>query len=437
MNYFSTNNSSIKYTFESAVMMGLAPDGGLFMPELTPQLQHSFFSELKKLSFQEIGFEISKLFIENEITNNVLLNIINKAINFSAPLIHVNKSVSILELFHGPTLAFKDFGARFLANIISYFTKKNGTETNILVATSGDTGSAVASGFYGIEGVNVYLLYPSKKVSKIQEMQLTTLDKNVTALEVNGTFDDCQALVKKAFVDEEIISKKKLSSANSINIARLIPQTFYYFEAFKQINKSTNQVYISVPSGNLGNLTAGLIAKKMGLKITKFISALNSNNVFQNYLSKGVFEPRASVKTISNAMDVGNPSNFVRIQSLFNNNLNSINKNVSAYSFNDDETKKAIKKLYEDTGYIIDPHGAVGYLAQKKFWENKVLVKANTECIILETAHPSKFIDVVEKAISKKIEMPEKLKLCLEKEKNTVKISKRFADFKEYLITNK
>jgi len=434
MNYYSTNNPSTKFSFESAVMMGLAPDGGLFLPEVIPQLKSSFINGVKDISFKEIGFEISKLFIEKEVTDNTLQNIIENSINFPAPLIKLNNTISVLELFHGPTLAFKDFGARFLANLISHFAQKKSTETNILVATSGDTGSAVASGFYSKEGVNVYMLYPSKKVSEIQEKQLTTFGKNVIALEVEGTFDDCQALVKKAFVDNDIKSRKKLSSANSINIARLIPQSFYYFEAFKQLQAGNEQLYFIVPSGNLGNLTAGLFAKKMGLKVTKFIAALNSNNVFKSYLDSGIFSPRHSVRTVSNAMDVGSPSNLIRIRALFNNDIDFMNKTISSYYFNDAETLNAIKELYDETGYIIDPHGAVGYLAQKKHLIENKLTK--TDCVILETAHPAKFSDVVEKSVSKKIEIPERLKSCLEKEKKSIKISNKFNDFKEYLISN-
>ncbi len=434
MNYFSTNNKAKKYSFQNAVMLGLAPDGGLFQPERIPQLKPSIIKGLKNLSFQEIGYEISKLYIENEINNNEIQNIVEKSISFPAPLINLNETISVLELFYGPTLAFKDFGARFLANTIAYFANKTGEQINILVATSGDTGSAVAHGFYGINGVNVFLLYPSNKVSKIQEMQLTTLNKNIIALEVDGTFDDCQAMVKKAFVDEELNSEKKLSSANSINIARLIPQSFYYFEAAKQIDDDGNNICFSVPSGNLGNLTAGLLAKKMGLKTAKFISALNINDVFAKYLTTGNFQPRPSIKTVSNAMDVGNPSNLTRIKSLFDELLNLMNENIVAYSFTDTQTIQKIKNLFDQTDYVIDPHGAVGYLAAEKYIKSNQYI--NEKIIVLETAHPAKFLDVVEKAIAKKIEIPERLKLCLSKEKKSIKISNKYSELKEFILSN-
>ena len=341
----------------------------------------------------------------------------------------------MLELFHGPTFAFKDFGARFMAKVMSHFIKDSQEQMNILVATSGDTGSAVANGFYGAETINVFLLYPKNKVSEIQEKQLTTLDKNIFALEIDGTFDDCQQMVKAAFVDVELKLKMKLSSANSINIARLLPQVFYYFEAYKQLPAFDREIYISVPSGNLGNLTGGLIAKKMGLPVTKFIAATNANNVFTEYIDNGKFVPRSSVKTYSNAMDVGNPGNLARINELFNNDISLIREVIFSSSYSDQETVLSIKEVYEKFGYTIDPHGAVGYLALKDFI--KYSAKDLYYGIVVETAHPAKFRNVVEAAIGNQIEMPFALSECLSKKKNAVELPNSFASFKEYLLATR
>lgn len=412
-------------------MKGLSPDGGLFMPEVIPQLDSAFFKNLNNLSIQDIGFEVARLFIDDEVSDVDLKSIVDDSINFEAPLIELDSELSILELFHGPTLAFKDFGARFMARTMSHFLQDSDEVVNILVATSGDTGSAVASGFYGVEGVNVYLLYPSGKVSDIQEMQLTTFDKNIIVLEIDGTFDDCQALVKSAFVDEEINSKMKLSSANSINIARLIPQSFYFFNAYKQLEDKSKDVYISVPSGNLGNLTAGLLAKKMGLPIKKFIGATNSNSVFTEFIASGKYEPRSSVKTLSNAMDVGAPSNLARIQSLYEED-SIILEDISSNTHNDDQTIKKIKETYQKHNYIIDPHGAVGMLALEQFVREQNI--ENYSGIVVETAHPAKFKDTVDEALDIDIKLPEALQKCMLKEKKTTKLPSDYSEFKGYLL---
>ncbi|MFH1195613.1 MAG: threonine synthase [bacterium] len=433
MHYYSTNKKSKSVTFREAVMKGLADDGGLFMPEYIPTFDHDIFKDIKKYSFQEIGFEIASRFIEDEISDNDLHVIINDAINFPAPLVKLNDSLSVLELFHGPTLAFKDFGARFMARVMSQFIKDSHEQMNILVATSGDTGSAVANGFFDAEGINVFLLYPKNKVSEIQEKQLTTLDKNITALEIDGTFDDCQRMVKSAFMDDELKSKMNLSSANSISIARLLPQIFYYFEAYKQLPSFDKDVLISVPSGNLGNLTGGLIAKKMGLPISKFIAATNANNVFTEYIESGQFVPRPSVKTFSNAMDVGNPSNLARINHLFNNDVSLIRDVIFSSSYSDDETILAIKEVNVNFGYTIDPHGAVGYLALKDYFKN--ISPETYSAIVVETAHPAKFKDIVESATGNEIDMPEILAECLMKEKRAVELSADYSSLKEFLIS--
>ncbi|MGB8319621.1 MAG: threonine synthase [Ignavibacteriaceae bacterium] len=432
MNYYSTNKKSKRVSFKEAVIKGIADDGGLFMPDFIPVFPGKFISEIKELSFHEISYKIASFFIEDEIPSSILNKIIERAINFDAPLFGLNENTNILELFHGPTLAFKDFGARFMAEILSYFSKESRQDINILVATSGDTGSAVSNGFFNMEGIKVYLLYPSKKVSHIQEMQLTTLDGNITALEVEGTFDDCQTLVKQAFLDSELTRNIFLSSANSINVARLLPQSFYYFNAYKQLKDKNKPLIFSVPSGNFGNLTGGLISKKMGLPVDKFISAVNANDVFPIYLNSGKFIPKPSVKTISNAMDVGNPSNFYRILDLYENNWNKINNEISSYSISDPLTKDAIKKIYNEYKYLIDPHGAVGFQALNKYVNENHIESFNG--IILETAHPSKFIDIMEEIVKENIKIPDRLEKCLHKEKKSLNISNEYDDFKNYLL---
>ncbi len=431
MKYYSTNNKNELVDFKTALLTGLAADGGLYLPEYIPELSKSLLDDLPNYSMQEIAFHISSLFIGDEINESELQKIIQSSISFPSPLVSLNKNLSVLELFHGPTLAFKDFGARFMARAMEYFLKDEDEELNILVATSGDTGSAVASGFLGVKGIRVFVLYPSGKVSKIQEQQFTTLGKNIQAIEIDGTFDDCQKIVKEAFVDKEIIGRKKMSSANSINIARLIPQTFYYFEAAKNNMHNDDPLIFCVPSGNFGNLTAGLFAKEMGLPIHKFIAATNSNDVFPKYLNSGTFTPMSSVKTYSNAMDVGNPSNLQRINDLFNNDVSLIKSVIYSKSFTDEKTISAIAEIKDKFNYTIDPHGAVGYLAAESY-QNEI--DGKSKIVILETAHPAKFSDVVEKAVGKTVLLPSRLEECLSRKKLSTKLSNDYEDFKEYFI---
>ena len=434
MNYYSTNGKSKQVSFREAVIKGIADDGGLFLPAEIKIMPEEFFKNISTLSFQEIAVNVAEKFIEKEIPQNDLEELIYKTLNFPAPIVPLNKNIFILELFHGPTLAFKDFGARFMAKSLSYFLRNENKEVIVLVATSGDTGSAVANGFYNVEGIQVILLYPSGKVSHIQEQQLTTLSGNITALEIEGAFDDCQRLVKQAFADEELNKYKNLTSANSINIARLIPQSFYYFNAYAQLKNKEKPLIFSVPSGNLGNLTGGLLAYKMGLPVQKFIAACNANDVLPHYVEYGEFVPKPSVKTISNAMDVGNPSNFARIVTLFENDYSLIKKVLFSRSFSDDETRLAMKEVFNKYNYVIEPHGAVGYLTLKEYLKNN---PGENQSIILETAHPAKFLDEVENVIGEPIKIPERLRICLEKKKNSIKLSKDFKEFKNFLINFK
>lgn len=430
MKYYSTNNKHNKVNFRHSILSGLADDEGLFMPERIPKLKKSFFDNLDKLSFQEIAFEVAKNFVADEIPETDLKKIIENSISFEAPLIKLSENLAILELFHGPTLAFKDFGARFMARTMEYFLKGMNKEITILVATSGDTGSAVANGFLSVDGINVLVLFPSKKISKIQEKQITTLGNNINAIEVDGTFDDCQRLVKTAFVDNDLKTKINLSSANSINIGRLIPQSFYYFESYKQIqNKKLNIVY-SIPSGNLGNLTAGLFAKEMGLPIKKFIAATNKNDVFEIFINTGIFNPRAAEITLSNAMDVGNPSNLVRIIDLYKNNHSIISDVIFSRSFSDKETLYKIEELSNIFNYTIDPHGAIGCLAFDHYLHE---CDKKTYGVVLETAHPAKFLNVFEDNLTSTTEIPERLKSCLNKKGITVNISNNYESLKEIL----
>lgn len=429
MKYYSEKNRSKIYSFREAVLKGLADDGGLFMPEDFPIIKKDFIESLHKRSIQEIAYEISSLFIDDNISKSKLADIVDRGVKLDAPLIKLSENIFTLELFHGPTLSFKDFGAQFMAKIFEYLMSGENKSLNVLVATSGDTGSAIANGFYCIEGINVFVLYPSGKVSEIQEKQFTTLGKNVFALEINGTFDDCQRLVKRAFVDNELALQLKLTSANSINISRLIPQMFYYFRAVAQI-QSKKDIAVSVPSGNFGNITAGLFAEKIGLPIKKFIASTNINDIVPKYLATGVYEPRESIQTISNAMDVGDPSNFKRIECLFNYSLNNIKSNMSAYSFSEEKTKLAMKEIYQKYGYFADPHGAVGYCGLIECLKEK----NNFNGIFLETAHPAKFIETVKETLGKKPSMNETLMKFLDKEKNTIKLSANYDEFREILI---
>ena len=433
MEFYSTNNKNNIASFGEAVLKGIADDGGLFMPVELPKLPANFFQDISGLSFKEISFTIAINLLKDDLPVEALSKIIDSAISFDAPLLKLDEQISVLELFHGPTLAFKDFGARFMAEVMSYLNKDEDKEIIILVATSGDTGSAVANGFLNADGIKVVLLYPSGRVSKIQEQQLTTLDQNITALEVDGTFDDCQRLVKQAFADASLKEHVTLSSANSINIARLIPQSFYYFNAYARTENKNLPFFVSVPSGNFGDLTGGLFAYRMGLPISKFIAAVNANDVFPKFLETSVFEAKPSIRTLSNAMDVGNPSNFARILDLYNHNYEEIKNDIYGAGFSDIDTIGAIKEVFSKYNYMMDPHGAVGYLALKKFLAEKNQNKCNG--IFLETAHPSKFADIVEKVLNKKIEMPDSLQTCLIKKKKSIKISKEYKDLKNFVLS--
>lgn len=425
MQYYSTNKKVPPVSFEEAVFQGLPEDNGLYNPAHIPSFTPSFIKDLKNRSRQEIGLEVAKMFIEHELPETVLQEIVSDTLSFELPLASVKQGIFALELYHGPTCAFKDVGARFLARCMGYFTERRGSESTILVATSGDTGGAVAHGFLNVSGVRVILLYPKGKVSAIQEAQLTSLGANITALQVEGTFDDCQALVKKAFLDKAFKRKFNLTSANSINVARLIPQSFYYFHAVSQLETSS-PVYVAVPSGNYGNLTAGLMAKKMGLPIARFIAAANANKAFPDYLSSGLFEPRPSIQTISNAMDVGNPSNFQRIYNMYNGDIDAIRRDIAGFTYTDKQTREAISLVMKEYGYLLDPHGAVGYLGVHEFLKDK-----NGVGIFLETAHPAKFGDIVSESTEQSVIFPERLSNLLNKERNCVPLPVDYNRLKE------
>lgn len=425
MKYYSTNHKVTPVSFKEAVIKGLPEDNGLFMPEAIPSLPSSFFSGLADMSLPEIGYNIAQPLIGEDIPAPALQEIIEDTLNFNIPVQQVENNIYALELFHGPTLAFKDVGARFLARCLSYFSGNEQQKVTVLVATSGDTGSAVAHGFLGVDNVDVVILYPKGKVSKLQEQQLTTLGQNITALEIDGTFDDCQHMVKSAFLDKQLNEKIQLTSANSINIARLIPQSFYYFWTKAQLPDS--DLVFSVPSGNYGNITAGLLAKRMGLAIKAFVASSNINDVVPNYLISGNYTPTGSKQTISNAMDVGNPSNFYRMLDLYQGSHENLVKDISGYSFNDAQTKAAIRSTYDETGYVLDPHGAVGYLGLKQY-----LQQHEGTGIFLETAHPAKFKDVVDEVIGN-VDVPERLAKYMHEEKKSLEMSKDFNAFKEFL----
>lgn len=429
MNYYSTNNKNIRVSLKEAVVQGLAPDSGLYMPEVIPTLSNDFFKSLQKKTFKQIALEVTENLIGNDLPKKDLERIVEHTIQFEAPLVEIEKNIYALELFHGPTLAFKDFGARFLSGLLGYFAAQQNKEITILVATSGDTGSAVANGFLNVQGTKVIVLYPSGKVSAVQEKQFTTLGGNVQAIEVEGTFDDCQRIVKQCFLDTELSRKINLTSANSINIARLIPQSFYYFNAVAQL-KEKSEVIVSVPSGNFGNLTAGMLAKRMGLPIKHFIAATNANDIVPEYLKTKQFNPRPSVQTISNAMDVGNPSNFFRLLDLYNKNFDALTHDITGYSFTDEQTKGVMRKVYEEKKYVLDPHGAIGYLGLKEYLKTH----GNMTGIFLETAHPAKFQDVVSSTLNKSISLPSTLKKFMSGKKLTTPMSNKFEDFKAYLL---
>lgn len=429
MKFYSTNNKDLRVDLKEAVIRSLPADNGLYMPESITPLPDSFWENWREMSFSELGFHIAKQILGDSVTESVLREIVAEAINFDAPVVTIAPRTHILELFHGPTLAFKDFGARFMARVMAYLTKDDDELLTILVATSGDTGGAVASAFHNIEGTRVIILYPKGGVSDLQEKQLTTLGGNITALEVDGSFDDCQAMVKANFLDRELMEKHNLTSANSINIARLIPQAFYYFHAARQLEEGIEPVFV-IPSGNFGNLTAGLLAQQLGLPVRHWVAATNINDTVPRYLADGNYEPQPSTATISNAMDVGAPSNFARMQNLFGDNWEAMRENISGLAFDDNETRDAIQAVHEHTGYTIDPHGAVGILAAE-IWHQ---ASPEDETIILETAHPSKFLPTMEEELGEGIvKIPERLACLAELPKSAHQVSNDPLEIQRFL----
>ncbi len=439
MKYYSTNRKAVDATLEEAVVKGLASDRGLFMPREIKPLPREFYDHMEQLSFQEIAYKVADAFFGEDIPADTLKQIVYDTLSFDVPLMRVTDRIFSLELFHGPTLAFKDVGARFMARLLGYFIRKEGKkQVNVLVATSGDTGSAVANGFLGVEGIHVYVLYPKGKVSEIQEKQFTTLGQNITALEVDGTFDDCQALVKSAFMDKELNEHLLLTSANSINVARFLPQAFYYFYAYAQWKRMVGEgsLVFCVPSGNFGNITAGLFGKKMGLPVTRFIAANNRNDIFFQYLQTGVYSPRPSVATIANAMDVGDPSNFARVVDLYGGKglegaadaHAAIAADISGATYTDEQIAGTVCRVWQEHRYLLDPHGACGFRALEEG------LRDGETGIFLETAHPAKFKDTVEKIIGESVEIPAKLQAFMQGEKQSVPMTKAFEDFKGYLL---
>ena len=431
MRYYSTNKKSPLATLHEAVVKGLAPDRGLYMPEKIKLLTGKFFNNIQDLSFQEIAYTVADAFFGEDIDSDSLKKIVYDTLSFDCPVVKITDSIYTLELFHGPTLAFKDVGARFMARLLQYFIQQEGKEqVNVLVATSGDTGSAVANGFLGVEGIHVYVLYPKDKVSKIQESQFTTLGQNITAIEVDGVFDDCQALVKNAFMDEDLNKHMRLTSANSINVARFLPQTFYYFNAYARMKQQqlADNLVICVPSGNFGNITAGIFGHRMGLPVKRFIAANNANDIFYKYLKSGKYEPRPSKQTIANAMDVGDPSNFARIYDLYNGDHDMIASDISGATYTDEQIREAIINCYKENGYILDPHGACGYRALKEE------LRQGETGIFCETAHPAKFKETVESFIGKEIEIPTRLAEFMKGKKQSIELSNDFTDFKSFLL---
>lgn len=429
MKFYSTKNKEYQVDLETAVLQSLPPDNGLYMPMSIPILDQEFLKNLSEKSLSDIAIAIATPYLAERFSAAEIKDICESAINFPAPLVQLDDHLSVLELWHGPSLAFKDFGARFMAAIMSRLVEREERKLTILVATSGDTGGAVAAGFLGVDNVDVIILYPKGKVSPLQEKQLTTLGQNITALEVDGTFDDCQALVKQAFLDQEINDKYLLSSANSINITRLIPQSFYYFEAYKQLQDQDREVAFCIPSGNFGNLTAGLLAKRSGLPVAKFIAATNANDVVPQYLNDGNYAPRPSVQTISNAMDVGNPSNFRRMEHLYGLVWEDMRQDIVGYAYDDVTTMAAIKEIHDRYGYVMDPHGAVGYMAAKAYREEY----PGHQVVILETAHPAKFLPVMEPVLGD-IDVPERLAILRDAEKVAISMSTDYAPFRSYLL---
>lgn len=430
--FYSTKNKQLNISLEEAVLRGIYDDGGLFMPHVIPPLPEAFFKEIYSLSFPDIAFNVCKHLFQDAIPERDLKTIIGRSINFDAPLKSLSQDIYTLELFHGPTLSFKDFGARFMAELLGYFVKQREKTLNILVATSGDTGSAIAQGFFNVPGIRIWILYPKGGVSQTQEKQLTTMGNNITALEIEGTFDDCQRLVKQTFSDSRVREKINLTSANSINIARLIPQSFYYFYGFAQL-RGEDPVVFSVPSGNFGNLTAGLLAKRMGLPIAHFVAATNINDSVPKYLRTGIFEPHSSKRTLSNAMDVGNPSNFDRMLDLYNYDVEAMRQEITGASFTDRETESAMREVFSNHGYLLDPHGAVAYLGLQAFvasQPNKV------KGVFLETAHPAKFSEDVERVTGQKAPVPNFLQEVLSKEKRSSLLSTNYEELCDLLTCN-
>ena len=436
MKYYSTNKIAPLASLEEAVVKGLASDRGLYMPEYIESLDESVIANLKNQSFHEIACVVARAFFGEDIEPDVLDEIVKDTLSFDTPVVHVDDNIYSLELFHGPTLAFKDVGARFMARTLGYFIRKKGLrQINVLVATSGDTGSAVANGFLGVPGIHVYVLYPKGKVSPIQECQFTTLGQNITALEIDGNFDDCQALVKAAFMDEALNKHMTLTSANSINVARFLPQAFYYFNAYAQLDRQgkADQLVVCVPSGNFGNITAGLFAYWMGLPIKRFVAANNRNDVFYEYLRTGVYTPKPSVPTLANAMDVGDPSNFARIMDLFSvykDPYEKIRELISCHRFLDEDITFVMKRVYNATGYVLDPHGACGYQGLVE----SALTKEETG-LFLETAHPAKFKSIVDRVLGIDLEIPDKLKAFMSGKKQSVNLGRDFDGFKQYLMS--
>lgn len=433
MKYYSTNKKAPIATLEKAVVKGLAEDRGLYMPERIKTLDSKFFDEMPEMTFQEIALTVADAFFGEDVEPEALKRIVYDTLQFDCPLVKVTDNIYSLELFHGPTLAFKDVGARFMARLLQYFIKEKSNEKgerrdiNVLVATSGDTGSAVANGFLGVDGINVYVLYPKGKVSRIQESQFTTLGKNITAIEVDGVFDDCQTLVKNAFMDEELNKHMRLTSANSINVARFLPQAFYYFYAVAQLGKGARPV-ICVPSGNFGNICAALFGAKMGMPVRRFIAANNANDIVYKYLQTGKYEPKPSIQTLANAMDVGDPSNFARILDLFQNDYSAISGHISGATYSDEQIRNIMRECYKENGYILDPHGACGYQALKE------QLQPGEVGVFCETAHPAKFKEKVDEILSIDVEIPERLAAFMKGTKKSVPMSKEFKDFKAFLM---
>ena len=429
MNYFSLTNPTIKTSFSEAVINGIAPDRGLYFPSEIPQLAKEFISEIPQMDIATMGAQIMAPFVAGDIPYSVLEKIIQNTLDFDFPVVPITEEVGCLELFHGPTLAFKDVGARFMAQSLGYFNQqKSKQKITVLVATSGDTGGAVANGFLGVEGIEVVILYPKGKVSKVQEQQLTTLGQNITALEVEGVFDDCQDMVKTAFLDQDITSKRKLTSANSINVARWLPQMLYYFLAYRQLEDKKQPLVFSVPSGNFGNICSGMIGQQMGLHIDHFVACTNVNDSVPTYLKTENYQAVKTTPTISNAMDVGDPSNFIRIQKIYKNDFQTLKNHLSGFRYTDDMTREAMKELYHQNGYIADPHGAVGYLGLKEY----LAKKPSAYGVFLETAHPVKFLDTVEDTLDIEVPMPDRIQSLLAKEKKSTAI-KNYDELKEFL----